>query len=280
MSEGDIGSRYELMLNLLPEADAIALRWFRASDLRADAKKDDSPVTQADRNIEAMLRRRIEAAFPGDSILGEEQGETAGTTGYRWIIDPIDGTRSFARGIPTFGTLIAIEADGEPKAGGASFAALGETIHAAEGRGCWWKGREGRPERAGVSSTLRMSEALVESVAPDAYHAEGLWGVYEALSRAAMRLRGWNDAYAFTCVATGRVDASIDLTLKPWDIAPFLPIIEEAGGKVSDWTGRRSHLAPRIIASNGHLHRAMLDLVGGHGAGDARASIAREPDRT
>lgn len=252
-----LAARLAVARRVAREAGARARRSFRSPRLRVLWKDDGSPVTAADRAAEDLLRRRIAAAFPGDAILGEERGETAGRSGWRWVLDPIDGTRAFVRGIPTWGALVAVEWHGRPAAGVAAFPALDEELWASRGGGAFW--RDGRRvRRARVSREARLGRALIETLGGPAYRKAGLCEAYRRLSREVGTLRGWSDAYAFALVATGRAEGVVDFGLARWDVAPFAVILPEAGGRLSAWDGRSSLSTRRFLASNGRLHARLV----------------------
>lgn len=253
--------RLSLARRVAREAGQRARRLFRSPRLVVERKRDRSPVTAADRAAEDLLRRRIAAVFPDDAILGEEHGLTPGRSGWRWVLDPIDGTRAFVRGIPTWATLVAVEWRERPVAGVAVFPALGEEIWAARGGGARWSehGRRARPAR--VSRAERLSRALVETLGGTAYRRAGLFSLYARLSREVEALRGWSDAYAFLLVATGRAEAAVDFGLKRWDVAPFVVILPEAGGRLTGWDGGDAAASARVLASNRRLHAALLSRL-------------------
>jgi len=197
-----------------------------------------------------MIRRR----FPNHAIVGEEGGETEGDSRVRWILDPIDGTRSFIHGVPLYSVLVAVEVDGSPAVGVIHLPALGETVAAAKGLGCRWNGRAAR-----VSRVERLSEATVVTSSVRGLEREGVG--FRRFAAATKTQRTWGDGYGFALVATGRAEAMVDTGLHPWDIAPMLPIIEEAGGKVTDWTGARTIHSSHYLASNGALHEALRQLL-------------------
>lgn len=219
-------------------AGSTALRYWR-SDLAVDEKSDGSPVTRADRETEQRARDWVRERFPADGILGEEYGEEAGTSGRRWILDPIDGTKSFVRGVPLWGTLVAVAEGEHVLAGAMSFPALGEQIAAAPGEGCWHNGT-----RAQVSAIHRLSAATVLGTGID-----GL----QALAGHAGLARTWGDCYGYLLVATGRAEVMVDLRMGDWDSACLLPIIEEAGGVFTDLGGRRTAFGGSAVATNAAL---------------------------
>lgn len=239
----------EAALEVARLSSLVALRYYKR-DLDVETKGDGSPVTLADRAAEQLAREWIHARFPADGILGEEFGETPGASGRRWILDPIDGTKSFVRGVPLWGTCVAVCEGDEVLAGAAAYPAVEEFIAAAPGEGCWHNNA-----RCGVSTVATLAEATVlvtdDRNFPDAARRAG----WDALSRRAAVSRGWGDCYGYLLVATGRADVMVDPILNPWDAPPFLPIIEEAGGVFTGWSGKRDAFAGDAIATN----RAVAD---------------------
>ncbi len=222
--------------------------------LASETKADGSPVTDSDRESEAELRRVIRASFPNHSVLGEEGGPTAGDARVRWVLDPIDGTKSYVSGVPLYAVLVAVELFGRPVVGVIHLPALGETVAAATGLGCRWNGRPAR-----VSEIDRLSEAVVVTTSVRAVEERGV--PFRRLSAATRTQRGWGDGYGFALVATGRVDAMVDVGLQRWDVAPMRPILEEAGGRLTDWSGRETLDGTDFVASNGPLHEPLVRLL-------------------
>lgn len=242
-----------LLSDLADGADRIALQFFRARDLRVEEKPDLSPVTAADRAIEAMARRLLRERHPELGVLGEEEGERAGTAPTRLIIDPIDGTRNFVRGIPIFGVLVAIEVDGEVIAGLASAPALHTRWHAARGAGAF---RDGRPVR--VSGVTALSNALLLHGNLGTSEPGPPSPGFDALTRQVDRTRGFGDFYQHVLVAEGAGDIAVDPSAHPWDIAALQVIVEEAGGLATGLNGARSIYAGSLVTSNGALHAQAL----------------------
>ncbi|HSJ05596.1 MAG TPA: histidinol-phosphatase [Longimicrobiales bacterium] len=224
----------------------------------AETKPDASPVTAADRAAEATARRLIEARHPGDAILGEEEGEEREGAARRWIIDPIDGTRSFMRGVPLYGVLIALEAGDDAVLGVMHFPALQETVYAARGLGCWWNGR-----RARVSAETRLQNALVLTTDVEAIERAGRGPGWDRLRRSAGLCRTWGDCYGYALVATGRAEAMLDPVLSLWDVAAVVPIVEEAGGVFTDWDGAPGHRARSGVATNAALAEEVRRMLRG-----------------
>lgn len=219
-----------------------------------ESKADDTPVTVADRNAERMLRELIEKEFPGEAILGEEEGES-GSGDDRWVIDPIDGTKSFLCGVPLYATLLSYERGGEPEVGVCYLPGLNELLFAEKGQGAYWNGRVCR-----VSAKESLRGAVISSSGYLGLAKRGWMDAYVKMSSEGMAARTWCDAYGHALVATGRVDLMIDTSVKRWDISAMSLIVREAGGAFTDFLGR-SELGDNAISSNGHLHGALLEAL-------------------
>ena len=245
-SPEDLSSRLEFALSVAQEASELILRYYQSTDLAVERKRDSSPVTEADKNTEILIRERLAVAFPDDAILGEEFPDKEGTSGFSWILDPIDGTKSFIHGVPLFGTLIGVEYQSKCVVGVVQFPALNEVIYAARGSGAWWRIGDREPRRARVSSVTDLSEATFSTTNPSRWFNTGLEDQLRTLLTKTHLARGWGDCYGHMLVATGRADVMIDPALNAWDAAALLPIVEEAGGEFIDWTGE-----PTIYGGNG-----------------------------
>jgi histidinol-phosphatase len=232
-------------LGLADAADAVTAPRFRAVDLAVETKPDLTPVTDADRGAERLLRELIASERPGEGVLGEEEGDEGGSV--RWIVDPIDGTRNFSRGIPVWATLIALERDGSVVCGVASAPALGHRWWAADGEGAW---RDG--ERISVSSVSRLEQAAVAAT-----YASDL----AALEPHAWHARGLGDFWQHMLVAEGALDVAVDARLELWDYAPLDVIVREAGGRLSALDGRPPSPGAQVVSSNGVLHDELLALL-------------------
>ena len=244
-------------------AGELTLRHF-GEVLAAETKADGTPVTRADREAEAFLRREIGRRFPGHSILGEEFGEQRGDEPVRWILDPIDGTRSFMKGVPLYAVLVGVEVEGAPVAGVVHLPALGETVAAARGEGCrWWPSRRGPPREARVSDTGALADATALVTDPAALPASRVGAGWAGLSGEVSLVRGWGDAYGHILVATGRAEIMVDPALSPWDAAPLLPVVTEAGGRFTDLEGRATIRGGSGVSTNGRIHRAVLRRLAG-----------------
>lgn len=253
----ELGRLLEVAHELAIEAGAITLKHF-GSVLSSDTKGDGTPVTEADRAAETRMRDRIGAKFPNHGILGEEFGETNPGASIRWILDPIDGTRSFVRGVPLYGVLLGIEIDGRPAVGVAHFPALNETVGAALGHGCTWNGR---PARVSKVDTLGAAAALTTDPV-ELLEGPAAAG-WETLVRETSLARTWGDCYGHILVATGRAEIMVDPILSPWDAAPFVPILTEAGGRFTDRDGNARFDGGSGISTNGLLHDQVLALLRG-----------------
>jgi histidinol-phosphatase len=252
----DWRARYDAAVEAARQAGRLALGYFDTS-LAVEWKGDRSPVTRADREAEVMLRAALIGKFPGDGFCGEESGTSVGTSGYRWIIDPIDGTRSFVRGVPLWATLVGLEYRGEPIAGVVEVPALGQTYRALRGEGAYRGER-----RLHVSKIASFAEAHLFYSNVTWFKKAGKVDAFLELSARTERQRGFGDFYGFVLVAQGSGELMIDSGVHPWDIAAVVPIIEEAGGRFSNWQGVRTLESPQVIASNGLLHDEALRILG------------------
>ncbi len=222
---------------------------FRATDLVVETKPDLTPVTEADRAVEEMIRSRLADARPGDAVLGEEFG-TTGKSGRRWIVDPIDGTKGYARGIPVWATLIALEVDGDLVAGVVSAPALGSRWSGARGLGAR---RDGDP--VSVSQVARIEDAHLAYDSVDAFESVGLDAEFLALARRCWRVRGFGDFWAHMLVADGSIDIAVEVGgLAVWDIAAVKVVVEQAGGRCTDVRGDARIDTGDVISTNGWLH--------------------------
>lgn len=237
-------------LNTAWEAGRVTLRHFQTG-AEVDYKTDSSPVTIADRDAEQLIRDRIAAAYPTYGILGEEHGE-AGNAAERWVIDPIDGTKSFISGVPLYATLLSFERDGVPEIGVCFFPALGEMIYAERSGGAYFNGRPCR-----VSQLRDLSRAVLACGSHASMRRHGREAGLMALAERALATRTWSDAYGHALVATGRVAAMIDPIVAHWDLSAVSLIVTEAGGRFTDFAGRPG-IHHEAISSNGLLHDEIL----------------------
>jgi histidinol phosphatase-like enzyme (inositol monophosphatase family) len=247
----------EAVSDVARAAGAVALRHF-TSTLTVERKPDGSPVTIADRGAEQCARDWIRARFPADGIIGEELGAVRREARRRWIIDPIDGTKSFVRGVPLWGTLVAVCDGDDILAGAASFPALGDIVCAAIDHGAWWNGA-----RCAVSTVSRIDDATVLTTDHRFSRTpERVDGWRRIASRASVA-RDWGDCYGYFLVATGRAEVMLDGILADWDTAALFPVIQEAGGVFTDCAGRHTPFGRSAVATNAALAaeaRALLDV--------------------
>jgi myo-inositol-1(or 4)-monophosphatase len=254
----DLKPYLDFTTDIAYRAGRITLGYFNAG-VRPDYKPDDTPVTAADRAAETFIRGEIEKAYPTHAIVGEEFGESAGQgNAFRWIVDPIDGTKSFMRGVPLYGVLIGLEIDGVIRVGAAYFPGTDEMLVAAEGEGAWWNGR-----RAHVSQESSLTRACVCYTSVHGFDQYGRTAAWERIQKSAYMVRGWSDAYGYLAVATGRAEVMLDAAMKVWDCGPFPIIFKEAGGYFGSWDGRDGHLYNEAMACNSALLPEMLKLIKG-----------------
>lgn len=249
------------MIEVARAAGDHTLKYFRSDSLSVDAKRDDSPVTIADREAEQLARRLIGERFPDDAVHGEEFDDQEGSSRYRWVIDPIDGTKSFICGVPLYSTLLALEVDDEPLAGVILIPPLGEIIVAARGQGAWTKRPDLDWQPAYVSDTTDLSTAVFVTTQVDTFAVRQSESAYQQLQAAARITRSWGDGYGYLLVATGRADIMVDPLCNPWDVAAILPIVVEAGGQFTDWKGIATVRGGEGVGTNGRLHDAVLELL-------------------
>ncbi|HZT82873.1 MAG TPA: inositol monophosphatase family protein [Gemmataceae bacterium] len=250
-------SRYETAVAAAKQAGQLALRYF-AGEFAIEWKQDQSPVTAADREAEALLRSRLLDAFPGDGFLGEEHGDHPGTSGFRWVIDPIDGTRNFVRGIPLWGTLVGLEYKDEPIAGVVDVPGLGQTFRALRGDGAW---RDDR--RLHVSDVARLADATLFYTSLSWFERAGRRDAFLDLAGRTQTQRGYGDFYGHVLVAQGAGELMVEHGVHVWDVVAILPIVEEAGGRFTDWDGNRTVRRPDVLVSNGRLHDEALRILRG-----------------
>lgn len=240
-------------IDLAIEAGSSTLQWFQQTSLTVDYKDDGSEVTAADLAAESLVRARLSERFPADGVVGEEHDDIDGTSGRRWIVDPIDGTKAFTRGVPLYSTLIALIDEYGPAIGVIHLPGLGETVAAGRGLGATLNGEPCR-----VSTHERLEGAYVTTSAMSYWPPDDL----QRLLMSGVEFRTWGDAYGYALVASGRAEAMIDPLANPWDVAPMAVIIPEAGGRFSNYDGvERPDSWERYsgVASNGLVHDELLE---------------------
>jgi histidinol-phosphatase len=253
----------DLAISLADAADAITLPRFRAADLRVDRKPDRTPVTDADTATEAALRALIGEQRRGDAVLGEEEGGRVARVGRGWVLDPIDGTKNFSRGMPAWATLIALTVDGEPVVGMVSAPALGRRWWGARGLGAWTSDAPGASPRAiSVSRVGELADAYLSTTDLRVFGQQGRMDRWLALVDAAWETRAFGDFWQHCLVAEGVLDIAVDPIANAWDLAALVPILAEAGGLMTGLSGAGSFAEGDGIATNGLLHEPALALVG------------------
>ena len=242
----------DLAVAVAREAGETTLHWFQAGDLAVERKADGTPVTEADRAAERLVRARLAEHAPGDGVLGEEEPEAAGSTGRRWIVDPIDGTKAFTRGVPLYSTLLALDDEHGPAIGVIVLPALSQAVYAGRGLGCW---ADGAPAR--VSSAPVLDGCYLTASSYSHWDDRALL----AVKHAGCHLRTWGDGYCYALVATGRADAMVDPTVEVYDVAPMPVILAEAGGRFTSYEGAEGAAGGSGVATNGLVHDDLLKLL-------------------
>jgi histidinol-phosphatase len=261
MPELDLAKAMDTARRAAEAAAAAALPHFRAG-VRVEVKPDRTPVTIADRSAEAAALGVIRGAFPGHAVLGEETGAHPGEAESRWIVDPIDGTRGFARGGVSWGPLVALQHGGSVVAGAMALPALSETYWAAKGLGCWLRAGSAPPVRLRVSSVADWAEATLQLGEPRVLLAPPLAGPVGELVRACASARCVGDLAGCAQVLSGRAEAWIEAGVQIWDLAPLQILVEEAGGRFTDLEGRPTISSGACLASNGLVHERVLAALG------------------
>jgi histidinol-phosphatase len=253
----DWQSRYEVAVEAARIAGDLARSYYETT-FDIERKADDSPVTIADKQAEELIRATVAKHFPGDGFLGEEFGDQPGESGYRWVIDPIDGTKSFVRHIPVWATLVGLEYRGEQIGGVAYIPVFGQVYRALRGDGAFMNDR-----RIRVSETAALSEALMCYSSVRWFQKAGREQTFLDLVSRTQRQRGFGDFYGFVLVAEGAADLMFEHGVNPWDIAATKAIVEEAGGRFTDWSDNPTVDTPDVLATNGKLHAQTLAVLRG-----------------
>lgn len=247
-------------LSLAELADSISLPRFRSGDLRVDTKPDRTFVTDADLAVERALRQRIESERPGDGFFGEESGRSEGGS-RRWILDPIDGTSNFLRGVPNWATLIALETDDVPAIGVVSAPAFGVRWFAEIGEGSWRQDHGTEPRRMHVSGVKELADASLSFQSIEQWRVAGYLDQLLTLEEQVWRDRAYGDMWSYMLLAEGLVDIVAEFDVKPYDLAALAPIVREAGGRFTDITGESTVWGGSSLATNGQLHHAVLESL-------------------
>ncbi len=249
----NLQSLLDFALDAAWQAGRITLGYFQTG-VDVERKSDNSPVTIADRSAEEHLRHLILKRFPDHGIIGEEYGEQPGSSPLTWVIDPIDGTKSFTTGVPLYGCLLALTEGDQTLVGVAHFPALNETLYAAQGMGCFWNGR-----RARVSSENRLEDSVLLASEVGGY--EDKTDAFQKLVKSTYIQRTWGDCYGYLLVSTGRAEIMLDAKMHVWDCAPFGVILSEAGGTFTDWQGKPTIYGGDSVATNGVLFDPVMSLI-------------------
>jgi histidinol-phosphatase len=260
MSAGRSSESGALLLEAASEvarvAGDVAMSFYK-SGITVESKRDGSPVTAADRAAEQAARDWLGRHFPRDGVLGEELGETQPDARRRWVLDPIDGTKTFVRGVPLWGTLVALCEAETVLAGAAYFPAVQEIVAAAPGEGCWWNG-----VRCRVSQIAHLEQATILATDERMHDMADRRASWHRLAELAQVSRTWGDCYGYLLVATGRAEVMVDPVMSVWDACALQPVIEEAGGVFTDWRGRRTAFGGDTIATNDVLSRVVRTTLG------------------
>ena len=259
----DLTDDLALALRLADTADAITLDRFRAADLRVTRKPDRTPVTDADVATEDALRAVLGHERPADALLGEERGGEVSENGRGWVLDPIDGTKNFSRGLPVWATLIGLTVHGRAVAGVASAPALGRRWWGAVGLGAWASDGGGPPRRLTVSGVADLGDASLSTTDFRTFTRHHELDRWLALADACWETRAFGDFWQYCLVAEGVVDVAVDREASVWDLAALVPILTEAGGRLTDLAGVDTHDGGNALATNGHVHEAARALLAG-----------------
>lgn len=279
--DAELRERWQHAWAIAWEGGRNTLRYFQQSDVSYQRKADKSPVTIADRETEQLLRKRILDRFPHDGILGEEFGSVEGRSGFRWILDPIDGTKAFIGGVPLYGTMVGLERDDQCVVGAVVIPAINEGIHACVGGGAWhyqsvapqvlppdWDPMNSplseppvADRRARVSQVDALSQSLLAAAEPRTFQTRGALETLLELDRQVYVSRNWGDCFGYLLVATGRVEVMIDPIMSVWDAAAVSPIVTEAGGTFTDWQGEPTIHHQEGLATNGRVLDEVLTIT-------------------
>ncbi len=257
----DLSDRLQFAVDIARQAGEATLQYFQQGNYEVDLKTDDSPVTIADQQAEQLLRNQIAASFPEDGIIGEEYGKTEGSSDYCWVLDPIDGTKSFISGVPLYGTLVGVLHQQQAVIGVIFMPGLDEMIYAGQGQGAWYQRGTNKPQPARVSTRANLQDAVLVTTQIDSFAQRQAQQAFHDLEKDARITRTWGDCYGYLLVATGRADIMLDPIMNIWDAAAIQPILEEAGGTFTDWQGVPSIHQGEGVGTNGLLLEAVLHIT-------------------
>ena len=253
-------SDLQLALHLADEADEVAMRHYLSSDLDVQTKPDDTPVTNADKETEQVIRTLLRQRRPGDGVWGEEFGDQ-GTADRRWIIDPIDGTKNYLRGVPVWCTLIGLQSGNDFVVGVASAPAMGRRWWATAGGGAWTQDVDHRQRRLSCSGILDLADASFSYSDEEYWRDRGSYAGLRQLIEESWRTRAYGDFMSHVLVAEGAVDIAAEPDLMPWDMAALIPIVTESGGRITAFDGQSPLSGGCAVSTNGHLHEVVLSLL-------------------
>ena len=253
--------RLQAAREMARRAGEVTLRYFRSPELAVEHKGDASPVTAADRESEQLLRRLIAQQFPQDAIHGEEFGCQEGSSPFTWVLDPIDGTKSFIHGVPLYGTLIGLLYEEEPAAGVIHIPALEETVWGTPQQGSWYVHRDAPPQPCRLRPCRELDQATLLTSEVEGFVATGTFDVLQRLASATRITRTWGDCYGYLLLATGRADCMVDPRMHLWDAAAVMAVIQGAGGAFTDWHGRPRPDGGNGVATSAQLLPAVLELL-------------------
>ncbi len=257
----EVQRRLELARRLAHQAGQVTLRYFRAGDLHVEQKDDASPVTAADREAEQLLRQQIALAFPEDAICGEEFGAQEGSSPFTWVLDPIDGTKSFIHGVPLYGTLIGLLHQQRPAAGVIHVPALEETVWGTPEAGSWYSRPGSEPQPCRLRRCEQLDQATLLTSEVEGFVATGTFDALERLASATRITRTWGDCYGYLLLATGRADVMLDPRMHLWDAVAVMAVIQGAGGRFTDWHGRACADGGNGLATSAALLPAVLQRL-------------------
>jgi histidinol phosphatase-like enzyme (inositol monophosphatase family) len=256
-----ISERLESAISIARQAGQRTLDFFQTDRFEVHRKADNSPVTQADLQAEQLMRDLIGSAFPQDAIMGEELDEQLGESGFRWILDPIDGTKSFITGVPLYSVLIGVLYEDQAVVGVIRIPGLDESVYASQGQGAWWTQGTHSPRPARVSTCDNLAAGTFLTTQIDSFEGRDASAAYQQLAAGASIARTWGDGYGYLLVATGRAEVMVDPIMNLWDAAPLRIVMEEAGGTFTDWQGHPTIHHGEGVATNGRVLAEVLSIT-------------------